>query len=274
MDIIEIVKVIIIGIIQGITEWLPISSTGHMILADEFIKLGVSDSFKELFFVVIQLGSILAVAALFFGRLNPLSPQKTKEEKRATMAMWLKIAVACIPAAVIGLLFDDLIDTLFYNYITVAIMLLVYGAVFIIVENLNRRKEFKAENASELTFGMALVIGFFQVLALLPGTSRSGATIIGAMLIGASRVAAAEFSFFLAIPVMLGASAVKLLKFGFGFTRDELMMLALGMSTAFTVSIAAIKFLLGYIKKNDFKVFGYYRIVLGVIVLLYFTLKQ
>ncbi|MCL2163772.1 MAG: undecaprenyl-diphosphate phosphatase [Oscillospiraceae bacterium] len=274
MSIFEIIKVILIGIIQGITEWLPISSTGHMILADEFISLGISELFREVFLVVIQLGSIMAVVVLYFDRLNPFSMNKTSEEKRAAVTMWLKIAVACIPAAIIGVLFDDWIDMLFYNYNTVAIMLMLYGALFIIVENANRNKEFKAESTNELTYKMALIIGLFQVLALIPGTSRSGATVVGAMMIGVSRVAAAEFSFFLAIPVMFGASALKLVKYGFSFSGAELIILAVGMITAFLVSVVAIRFLLGYIKKNSFKAFGYYRVALGAAVLLYFTLKH
>jgi undecaprenyl-diphosphatase len=270
MIIIEIIKAIIIGVIQGITEWLPISSTGHMILADEFIRLNVSERFKEMFLVVVQLGSILAVVILYFGRLNPFSPRKTRDQARATLMMWLKVAVACVPAAIIGILFDDILDGLFYNYQTVASTLIIYGVLFIFVENRNKNRSFTVNNTDDLSFKTALIIGAFQVLALIPGTSRSGATVIGAMLLGVSRGAAAEFSFFLAIPVMFGASALKLMKFGFNFTGDEIGILLAGMITALIVSVIAIRFLLGYIKKNSFKLFGYYRIILGAAILAYF----
>lgn len=265
-------KVIILGIVEGITEWLPISSTGHMILVNEFIKLNVTEEFWEMFQVVIQLGAILAVVVLYFSKLNPFSLKKTANEKKDTWTLWFKVIVAALPAALIGLPFDDLIDNLFYNYTTVAIMLIVYGVLFILVEKWNKGKEPVTTDLNSLTYKTALFIGIFQILALIPGTSRSGATIIGAMLIGCSRYVAAEFTFFLAIPVMFGASLLKLLKFGLAFTSTELMILVLGMITAFVVSVLAIKFLMGYIKKNDFKVFGYYRIVLGVLVLGYFML--
>lgn len=265
-------KVIILGIVEGITEWLPISSTGHMILVNEFIKLNVSEEFWEMFQVVIQLGAILAVVVLYFSKLNPFSSKKTAGEKKDTWTLWFKVIVAALPAALIGLPFDDLIDSLFYNYTTVAIMLIVYGVLFILVENWNKSKNPTTTDLNALTYKTAVFIGIFQILALIPGTSRSGATIIGAMLIGCSRYVAAEFTFFLAIPVMFGASLLKLLKFGFAFTSTELMILVTGMVTAFVVSVLAIKFLMGYIKKNDFKVFGYYRIVLGVLVLGYFML--
>ena len=271
----EIFKVIILGIVEGITEWLPISSTGHLILVDEFIKLGASDAFKEMFNVVVQLGAILAVVVLYFNKLNPFSPKKTKDEKVQTIQLWLKVVVACIPAAVLGILFDDWMEAHFHNYIVVAIMLIVYGVLFIWVENWNKKSSPVVTELAELSYKTALYIGLFQVLSLIPGTSRSGATILGALLLGVSRYVAAEFTFFLAIPVMFGASGIKLLKFfseGAGMTGMEVAMLSVGCVVAFVVSILAIKFLRGYIKKNDFKVFGYYRIVLGVLVLVYFLI--
>lgn len=274
MQIWEIIKAAILGIIEGITEWLPISSTGHMILADEFIRLNVSDAFKEMFLVVIQLGAILAVLVLYFHKLNPFSPKKSAVEKKETFSLWGKVIVACIPAAVIGLLFDDKIDELFYNYITVAITLILYGILFIVIENRNKNRAPKVNTLAELSYRIALFIGVFQVLSLIPGTSRSGATILGAILIGTSRYVAAEFTFFLAIPVMFGASLLKIVKFGFDFTGSEIAILLTGMIVAFVVSIFAIKFLMGYIKKHDFKAFGWYRIALGVVVVGYFLLKQ
>ena len=273
MDFIEIFKAIILGIIEGITEWLPISSTGHMILADEFIKLNVTPQFKEMFFVVVQLGAIMAVVVLFWNKLFPISFKDKVTVKKETISLWFKVIVAVLPAMIIGVPFDDLLDELFYNYQTVALMLIIYGVLFIIIENRNKNKIAKIQTLDQLTYKAALMIGVFQVLALIPGTSRSGATIIGAILIGTSRYVAAEFTFFLAIPVMFGASLLKLLKFGFVFTSMELTILVVGMVVAFVVSILAIKFLMGYIKKHDFKAFGYYRIVLGIIVLAYFFLK-
>lgn len=270
MDLITLLKVLFLGIVEGITEWLPISSTGHMILVNEFIRLNVSAEFWEMFEVVIQLGAILAVVVLYFTKLNPFDLKKSVEEKKATWTLWFKVLVAVVPAAVIGLPLDDWINGLFYNYQTVAVMLIVYGVLFILVENWNKGKEPCVTTLEEITYKTALFIGIFQVLALIPGTSRSGATIIGAMLIGCSRYVAAEFTFFLAIPVMFGASLLKLLKFGFAFTVSEAVILIAGMVTAFVVSVLAIKFLMGYIKKNDFKFFGYYRIVLGILVLGYF----
>lgn len=274
MEWIEILKVIILGIVEGITEWLPISSTGHMILVDEFIKLNMSAEFKEMFFVVIQLGAILAVILLYFHKLNPFSPKKNKQEKQDTMSLWFKVIVGVAPAGVIGVLFDDKLNEIFYNYQTVAVMLIIYGILFILIENRNKNqnKVPQIKHFSQLTYQTALWIGVFQILALIPGTSRSGATIIGAMLLGTSRYIAAEYTFFLAIPVMFGASFIKLLKFGFVFTSAEVMILLIGMLVAFVVSVGAIKFLMGYIKKHDFKVFGYYRIVLGIVVLAYFWL--
>ena len=272
MVIIDILKAFLLGIIEGLTEWLPISSTGHMILADEFIKLNVSPAFKEMFLVVIQLGAIMAVVVLYFHKLNPFSPKKTAGQKRETVDLWLKVLAACVPAGIIGILFDDKIDKIFYNYQTVAVTLILYGVLFILIENHNRNRRPAIRNFSQFTYKTAFFIGIFQIFALIPGTSRSGATIIGAMLIGTSRSVAAEFTFFLAIPVMFGASLIKILKFGFAFTSGEVLILITGMITAFIVSVFAIKFLMGYIKKHNFKAFGYYRIVLGLVVILYFLL--
>lgn len=272
MDFIQVIKAIILGIIEGITEWLPISSTGHMILVDEFIQLNMSEEFKEVFLVVVQLGAILSVVLLYFNKLNPFSKRKTLMQKRETWNIWFKVIVATMPAAIIGFLFDDILDELFYNYQTVSIMLIVYGILFIIVENGNRHKRPIVNNFQQLTYRTAFIIGLYQILALIPGTSRSGATILGAMLAGTSRSVAAEFTFFLGIPVMFGASLLKLVKFGFNFTGFEMLILSVGTIVSFLVSVIAIKFLLRYIKKNDFKAFGYYRIVLGIVVLMYFLL--
>lgn len=272
MQIIELLKVIFFGIVEGITEWLPISSTGHLILLDQFIKLNVSESFMAMFRVVIQLGAILAVVVLYFNKLNPFSLKKSKEEKHDTWTLWFKVLIACIPAGIIGILFDDKIDAIFYNYITVSITLIIYGILFIVIENRNKDKDAKYKELKDITYQLALIIGIFQVLSLIPGTSRSGATIIGAIIFGASRTVAAEFTFFLAIPVMFGASLIKILKFGFAFTSIELLTLFIGMLVAFLVSVLVIKFLMNYIKKNDFKPFGWYRIILGIIVLLYFLI--
>lgn len=272
MNLIEILKTIIIGIVEGVTEWLPISSTGHMILVDEWIKLNQSEAFKDMFFVVIQLGAIMAVVVLFFNKLNPLSLKKSKEERVATWHIWFKVIVGVIPAGVIGLLLDDWLHEKLYGYITVAITLVFYGVLFIIIENKNKDKKPTITTFGELTYKTAFLIGMFQVLSLIPGTSRSGATILGAIILGTSRFIAAEFSFFLSIPVMFGASALKLVKFGFEYTQMEIVILLVGVVVAFVVSIVAIKFLINYIKKNDFKAFGYYRIVLGILVILYFLL--
>lgn len=272
----EILKVILLGIVEGITEWLPISSTGHLILVDEFVKLNASEEFMSMFNVVIQLGAIMAVVVLYFNKLNPFSAKKTRKQKIQTIQLWMKVVVACIPAGVLGILFDDWMEEHLHNYIVVSIMLILYGVLFIVVENWNKRNEPKVTKLSGLTYQTALLIGAFQVLSLIPGTSRSGATIIGALLIGVSRYVAAEFTFFLAIPVMFGASGIKILKFlkvGGGFSGMEAAILIVGCLTAFFVSVLAIKFLMGYIKKNDFKVFGYYRIVLGILVLAYFGIR-
>lgn len=279
MNIIEILKVIVLGIVEGITEWLPISSTGHLIIVNEFLKLKASDAFVEMFNVVIQLGAILAVIVLYFKRLWPINKKKDSkglEWNKDKLILWAKILVACVPAGIIGILFDDKIDEIFYNPYVVSVTLIIYGVAFILIEIRNRNKEFKITDVKAMTFKTALIIGLFQVLALIPGTSRSGATIVGAMLIGTSRTAAAEFTFFLAIPVMAGASLVKILKFvsdGTGFTQNELYMLLIGMLVAYLVSMLVIKFLMSYIRKHDFKPFGVYRIILGIAVLLYFTLS-
>ena len=266
----EVLKVIILGIVQGITEWLPISSTGHLILVEQLIQLKQSEAFTNMFNVVIQFGSIMAVVVIYFHKLNPFSPKKSAKEKRETVDIWGKVIVGCLPAAVIGLAFNDKIDALFYNAPTVAFTLILYGILFIIVENYNKHREPQVGELSDLTYKIAVIIGCFQVLALIPGTSRSGATIIGAMILGTSRFVAAEYSFFLSIPVMFGASFLKLVKYGFHYTGMEVAILVVGMLVAFIVSIVAIKFLLGYIKKNDFKAFGVYRIVLGIVVAAYF----
>ena len=270
----DILKVIIFGIVEGITEWLPISSTGHLILLEKLLKLSQGDAFFEMFQVVIQLGAVLAVVVIYFHKLNPFSPKKTKNQKMMTWQIWIKVLIGCVPAGIVGLLFDDLIDKWLYHWYIVALMLIVYGILFIVVENYQKGRKPKVTKMSQLTVPMILIIGVFQMLALIPGTSRSGATIVGALMIGVSRGLAAEYTFFLAIPVMFGASLVKLVKFGFDFTVMQAVLLVLGMAVSFAVSILAIKFLLGYIRKNDFKVFGYYRIVLGIVVLLYFGIMS
>ena len=294
MSVLEFIKVVILGIVEGITEWLPISSTGHMILVDEFIKMEMTPEFKEFFLVVIQLGAILAVVVLYWSKLWPfyireISPKKRKELNRmnpvSRMALtfvekfcnkdkwilWFKILVACIPTIVIALPFNDIIEEKFNNYVVVAIALIVYGVIFILIENYNKRRKPVCTSLEELSFGTAFKIGIFQVLSVIPGTSRSGSTIIGGILVGTSRTVAAEFTFFLAIPVMFGASLLKLIKFGFAFTPAEILTLVTGVVVAFFVSVIAIKFLMGYIKKHDFKAFGWYRIVLGILVLGYFA---
>lgn len=271
MFIIELLKVVFLGIVEGITEWLPISSTGHMILVEEFIQLNASDAFKEMFFVVIQLGAIMAVVLLYFHKLNPFSPKKSRRQKLDTMRIWYKVIVGIIPAGVFGLLFDDWLNERFYNYQTVAIMLIFYGILFIIIENRNKSRAIKVRNFHQLSYRTAFGIGIFQVLSLIPGTSRSGATILGGIILGASRYIAAEYSFFLSIPVMFGASALKLIKFGFSFTGMEITILLTGMIVSFIVSVIAIRLLLKYIKNNDFKAFGWYRIVLGLLVIGYFV---
>lgn len=272
MNIIEIIKVIFLGIVEGITEWLPISSTGHMLLVDEFVSLNFSENFKEMFFVVIQLGAIIAVVVMFWNKMWPFQfkDKSQPKVKMDTINMWLKVVVACIPSAVLGLLFDDLLEKYFGNAVTIAIMLILYGVAFILIENWNKKRTPKVATLNEISYQTAFIIGLFQVLSMIPGTSRSGATIVGALLIGVSRTAAAEFTFFLAVPTMVGASALKLFKFGLNFTGEEIFALVLGMVVAFVVSLLCIKWLMSFIKKHDFKVFGWYRIVLGIIVLVYF----
>lgn len=276
---IEILKAILFGIVEGITEWLPISSTGHMILLNEFVHLNVGDNpeaFWNMFEVVIQLGAILAVVVLFWNKIWPFYfGEKAKEHggviRKDVFVLWFKILVACVPAAIVGVLFDDILDKYLYNYWVVAIALIVFGVLFIVIENRNKGKRAKIRKLKDITYTTAVLIGVFQLIAaIFPGTSRSGATIVGALLIGVSRSVAAEFTFFLAIPVMFGASLLKLWKFGFAFTGMQLAVVLIGMVVAFIVSILVIKFLMGYIKKHDFKVFGWYRIVLGALVLVYF----
>ena len=278
MLILEIIKSIVYGIIEGITEWLPISSTGHLILFEElFWKSSNNPDFFELFRVVIQLGAILAVIFFYFNKLNPFSPKKDLAAKKSTWEMWFKVIIACLPAAIVGLPFDDILDEYFYNFPTVAIMLIVYGIIFIIIESI-KRKEPRINDISGLSYKTALLIGAFQLLALIPGTSRSGVTIIGAMLLGCSRTVAAEFSFFLAIPVMFGESLLKCAKYGLDvvqgeaamMTTTEIVVLLVGMVFAFVTSMLAIKFLVGYVRKRDFKPFGYYRVVLGIILIIYY----
>ncbi len=303
----EALKALLVGIVEGITEWLPISSTGHMILVDEFVKLQVSDDFLALFLVVIQLGAILAVLILYFHKLNPFSPRKTQVEKRGTWRLWGMVAIGCIPAAIVGFALDDWVNEHFYNKVTVAVALIAYGVVFIVIERRNRRRLreaeaalaqprgrharpsygdvtdeaeaqlFKITDVDDIDWKTALKIGCFQVLAIIPGTSRSGSTIIGGMLCGCSRTAAAEFTFFLAIPIMFGWGLVKCAKFfaaGLVMTNVEIVVLVVGIVSAFVMSVIAIKFLMGYIKKNDFTAFGWYRIVVGVLVLAYFAFES
>lgn len=274
MSFIEVLKVLVLGIVEGFTEWLPISSTGHLILVDKIVQFKQPEEFVNMFKVVIQLGAILAVLVIYFHRLNPFSSRKKPAQKRATLRLWMKIVVACLPAAVFGLLLDDWIDAvLMDNAYVVSAMLILYGVLFILVENRNAGTAPRAQKVGQISFQLALYIGLFQVLAMIPGTSRSGATILGAMVLGCSRGAAAEFSFFLGIPVMFGASGLKIVKYfleGNSFTGPQVFYLLFGMVVAFVVSVYSIKFLMGYIKNNDFKFFGYYRIVLGIIVLAYF----
>ncbi|MBQ1867730.1 MULTISPECIES: undecaprenyl-diphosphate phosphatase [Selenomonas] len=265
----DLLKTIILGVVEGLTEWLPVSSTGHMILVDEFIKLDVSQAFMDMFLVVIQLGAILAVVALNFEKLNPWSAWKTRQEKKDTFSLWKKVILACVPAAVIGLLFNDYMEKHFMTAPVVAATLIFYGIMFILVENYNKHRRPRISDLARLDYKTAFIIGMFQVLSLIPGTSRSGSTILGGIIFGTSRYVAAEFTFFLAIPVMFGASLLKIVKFGLNFSGSELVILLVGMITAFVVSILSIKFLMGYIKTNDFKAFGWYRIVLGIVVIAY-----
>ena len=269
---IEFLKIVVFGVVEGFTEWLPISSTGHLILVENIVHLNVSEEFMNVFRVVIQLGAILAVLVLYFRRLNPFAPGKKPAQKRATWHLWFKIIIACLPAAVVGILLDEVLDKYLYNPYVVAAMLIIYGVIFIAFENRNQHAEFRIKKVSQISYQTAFYIGLFQLLALIPGTSRSGATILGAMMLGCSRTAASEFTFFLGIPVMFGASLLKILHYGLAFSAMELFFMAAAMVIAFVVSMYSIQFLLGYVKKHDFKFFGYYRIVLGVIVLIYFGL--
>ena len=275
----DLLKAILFGIVEGITEWLPVSSTGHMILLDEFVKMNVSEEFWNLFLVVIQLGAILAVVILFWNKIFPFDFSKEaraehRVNRKDVWLLWVKILISCVPAAIIGVLFDDVFDRLFYNGPCVAIALIVFGIAFIAIETAKKGKEFKINSISEITYKTALYIGFFQVLAaIFPGTSRSGATIVGALLIGVARTVAAEYTFYLAIPVMAGASLLKVLKFDGSMTGSEFMILLVGTVVAFAVSIVVIRFLMGYIRKHDFKVFGVYRIILGLVVLIYFGMR-
>ena len=270
MTLVEVLKIIVLGIVEGFTEWLPISSTGHMILVDEIIKLNQPDAFKDVFLVVIQLGAILAVVVMYFHKLNPFSPSKSSRQRDATWSLWIKIVIACIPAAVLGLLLDDWMEAHLFNAYVVSAALIVYGVLFIVLENSSVCSNPRFNKVGQISAKTAFLIGMVQLLALIPGTSRSGSTILGAMILGCSRGAAAEFSFFLGIPVMFGASFLKIVKYGLHFTGPQVFYLILGMVVAFIVSVYAIRFLMGYIRKHDFKFFGYYRIVLGAIVLVYF----
>jgi undecaprenyl-diphosphatase len=272
MNILEWLKVVCIGIVEGLTEWLPISSTGHMILLNEWLQMDQSNAFMEMFFVVIQLGAIGAVVTLYFQRLNPFSPKKNKDEKQETWHTWFKVLIGVLPAAIFGFLLDDWLNNTLYNAFVVSIMLVVYGVAFILVERRNKKVKPHINSIKDISYSTALFIGLFQTLSLIPGTSRSGATILGGIILGASRSVSAEFSFFLSIPVMFGASALKLFKFGFTFTMIECMTLIIGMIVAYITSILTIKLLLRYIKTHDFTVFGWYRIALGIIVILYFVL--
>lgn len=271
LTMIEVLKAILFGVVEGITEWLPISSTGHMILLDKFVKLKVSPEFLDLFLVVIQLGAILAVVVIYWNKLIPLSTKHGLHISRRKCKMWVKIIVASIPAGVVGILWDDVFTKYFYNYQTVAIMLILVGVVFIIIERSNKNKIAKIDSIDDISYGQAFLIGVFQMIAaIFPGTSRSGSTIVGSLMLGISRTAAAEFTFFLAVPAMFGGSAIKILKYSGGFNSAEVALLAIGMIVAFVLSIIAIKFLMSYIKKHDFKVFGWYRIILGIAVIGYF----
>ena len=277
MFVFEILKVIFLGIVEGITEWLPVSSTGHMILFNEFFSLNASEEFVEMFLVVIQLGAILAVPVFFRDKLWPLSSKKTQSEKRETLNLWGKVIVGAIPAGALGLLLDDLLDKYLNGYIVVAVTLILYGIAFIFVEKFKAEKSFRVESTDSLSYKDALKIGAFQALSLIPGTSRSGATILGGMLSGISREVSAEFSFFMAIPIMLGASGLKVLKFileGFSATVGEISLLMVGISVSFLVSLLVIRFLMDFVKRHNFKLFGYYRIALGALVIIYFLIKS
>lgn len=288
MIILEILKTILIGIIEGITEWLPVSSTGHMILVDNFVQLNLTEAFKELFLVVIQLGAILAVAVLYFDKLNPFSKKKSADEKKKTWRLWSKVIIGALPAAVVGFLLDDIINDYLFGYVTVAITLVVYGVAFILIEKWRKGKPYRVETVDDISYTDALMIGGFQVLSLIPGTSRSGSTILGGMSIGVSRAASSEFSFFLAIPIMLGASLLKVAKFGLdymgasdpsayipsGEVLSYIAILLVGIIVSFVVSLAAVKFLMDFVKRHSFAPFGIYRIILGVAVISYFFIAK
>ena len=270
--VLEFLKVVVFGLVEGFTEWLPISSTGHLILVENIIHLNASENFMNVFRVMIQLGAIMAVLVLYFRRLNPFDPGKKESQKLATWHLWFKIVIACLPAAVVGILLDKILDKYLYNPYVVAAMLIIYGVLFIVLEKHNEYVDFPIKKVSQISYMNAFYIGLFQLLALIPGTSRSGATILGAMLLGCSRTAAAEFTFFLGIPVMFGASLLKIIHYGMAFNALEIFYLIAGMLIAFVVSMYSIQFLVGYVKRHDFRFFGYYRIILGVIVLIYFGL--
>ena len=270
---VEFLKVVVMGLVEGFTEWLPISSTGHLILVEEIVNMNVSEDFMNVFRVVIQLGAILAVVVLYFRRLNPWDREKKEPQRRATWHLWFKIIVACLPAAVVGLLLDEFLDTYLMNPYVVAAMLIIYGILFIVLEKHNEYVDFPIKKVSQISYLNAFYIGLFQLLALIPGTSRSGATILGAMLLGCSRTASAEFTFFLGIPVMFGASLLKVIHYGLNFPAIEIFYLIAGMVIAFVVSMYSIKFLMGYVKRHDFRFFGYYRIILGIIVMVYVGLS-
>ncbi|MFV0502539.1 MAG: undecaprenyl-diphosphate phosphatase [Lachnospirales bacterium] len=272
MNFIEIIKVFILGIVEGITEWLPVSSTGHMLLLDEFIQLDASSEFKNMFFIFIQLGAIFAVVLIFWKKMVPFQFKNKNRPiiKKDIFTIWFKVAFACIPGAVATIFFDDIVDSYLEGPVVIALALIFYGVVFILVENRNKNKRYKINEISQITYRYAFIIGLFQILSIIPGTSRSGSTIIGGLLVGVSRVAVAEFTFFMAVPVMLGMSFLEILDYGLNFTGNEFLLLIFGMFVAFAVSLLVIRFLMAYIRKNDFKLFGYYRIVLGIVVLLYF----
>lgn len=274
MSILEILKVIVFGIVEGFTEWLPISSTAHLMILDEFIKLDVTPEFKTVFMTVIQVGAVLALVVIFFKRLNPFDPRKKPEQKKATWQLWLKIAIACIPAAIVGFLIDDWVEEHLQNALVVSITLIVYGIAFIVVETINKYKQPTIDRLGKLDYSTALYIGMFQVLALIPGTSRSGAMIIGAMILGCSRPIATAFAFFVGIPVIAGASFLRIVKYGLGFTTNEILYMVIGCVVAFVVALYSVEFLIGWIQKNDFKIFGYYRIAVGVIILIWFIMSN
>lgn len=274
MSVLEILKTILFGIVEGFTEWLPISSTAHLMILDELIQLDITPEFKTIFLTVIQVGAMLALVVIYFRKLNPFDSRKKPEQKKATWQLWLKIAIACVPAAVVGFLLGDWIDEHLTNALIISLMLILYGVVFLVVERINKYKQPTIDRLGKLDYSTALYIGMFQVLALVPGTSRSGAMIIGAMILGCSRPIATEFAFFVGIPVIAGASFLRIVKYGFNFTTNEILYMVIGCVVAFFVSLYSVKFLLGWIKKNDFRLFGFYRIILGVIILIWFIISN